>query len=135
MALQLSIAVQNGMLDSLESVVGLSPKLAIFSGSAPTTCASANPTGELARMTLPTDWLATAASGVKLILGSWVCVATGAGLPGAATSFRVYATDGTTCHMQGTCGLGTGDLSLSKTQLAYGMDVQIIGFTLIAGNT
>lgn len=45
---------------------------------------------------------------------------------------RIYASDGTTCHIQGTCGIGTGDLQLDNTSLATGQSVTITAFTLTA---
>ena len=117
MTIQLSVAVRNARLDSLETTVGLTPQLAIFSGAVPVNCAPADPAGELARMTLPADWMAAASGGSKALAGTWTTTASGAW---TALSFRIYASDGTTCHLQGTVGLGSGDLSLDNTSIAVG---------------
>ena len=85
-------------------------------------------------MTLPADYMNAAAAGTKTIKGAWTCSAAGAGLPGVALSFRIYANDGTTCHIQGTVGMGSGDLALDNTSIASGQTVTVVTFTLTDGN-
>jgi hypothetical protein len=51
-------------------------------------------------MTLPSDWMAAAAGGVKAKLGSWT--GTGAAL-GTAAHYRIK--QGATCHEQGSAGM------------------------------
>jgi hypothetical protein len=68
---------------------------------------------------------------VKAKSGSWSASASGAGV---AASFRVYDTPGTTCHMQGAVGQGSGDLSLDNTNIASGQTVTVNTFQLTAGN-
>ena len=131
MSIQLSVAVRNARLDSLETAVGLTPKLALFSGAVPVNCAAADPSGELARMTLPSDWMNGASGGTKTLLGTWSCAASGAG---TAASFRIYASDGTTCHLQGTVGLGSGDLALDNTSIAIGQTISVTALALTDGN-
>lgn len=131
MSLQLSTAVRNAMLDAIETNVGTSAKLKLFTGSVPANCASADPAGALATLSLPTDWMNNASSGSKTLLGTWSGTATGTG---TAASFRLYASDGTTCGGQGTVGLGSGDLQLDNTSIASGQTINITTFTLTAGN-
>lgn len=132
MALQLSVAVRTARLDPLETAAGASPKLRIFTGSQPVNCAAADPAGLICELTLPSDWMNDAASGQKTLLGTWS--GTGSGGGGTAASFRLKDNAGTTCHLQGTVGMGSGDLSLDNTNIADGQTVNIATFTLTDGN-
>lgn len=62
MALQLSTTVRNARLDQIESQIGTAPILTIRTGAAPANCGTANSGTVLATLTLPSDWLAAAAS-------------------------------------------------------------------------
>jgi hypothetical protein len=131
MALQKSVAVRNAELDAIEATIGTAAVVKLFTGAVPANCAAANPAGELVSMTLQSDWMGAAAAGVKAKAGTWSGTASGAG---DALSFRVYASDGTTCGMQGTCGEGSGDLSLDNNSITVGQTVTISTFSLTAGN-
>jgi len=99
MTQQYSVAVRDGRNDAIETVTGATAKLLIFSGAKPADCAAADPAGLLATLTLPADWMSNSAAGVKLKLGTWEGVGSGAG---NAASFRIKDNAGTTCHIQGT---------------------------------
>jgi hypothetical protein len=132
MAIQYSVAVNNARLDTVESTTGTTAVLKIFSGAVPANCAAADPTGTLVTITLPSDWMNNAASASKTKLGTWSGTAAAAG---TAASFRIYESTATTCHIQGTCGLGSGDLQLDNTSIANGQTVTVNTFTLNAANT
>ena len=51
-----------------------------------------------------------------------------------AASFRIYANDGTTCGLQGTCDQGSGDLSFDNKTFSAGQTVVINTLTLTDGN-
>lgn len=131
MAVQLSTTMRNNRLDQFESTVGTAARLKIFSGSVPVNCAAADPAGLLATLVLPSDWMNAASGGQKTLLGTWSVAASGSG---TAQSFRIYDSGVTTCHCQGTVGLGSGDLSLDNTSIANGQTVTIVTFTLTDGN-
>ena|ERR1022692_1054641 len=131
MAIQLSTAVRNARLDQIEATVGTSAKLKIFSGAVPANCAASDTSGLLATIICPSDWMNAAASGQKTLLGTWSVAASGSG---TALSFRIYASDGTTCGVQGTVGQGSGDLSLDNTNIASGQTVTVTTFTITDGN-
>jgi hypothetical protein len=131
MALQLSVAVRTARLEAIETTISTAPKLLIFSGAVPANCAAADPAGLLATIILPSDWMSAASAGSKALLGSWSVAASGAG---TALSFRIKDTANTTCHIQGTVGLGSGDLSLDNTAIASGQTVQVTTLTLTDGN-
>lgn len=134
MALQLSVAVRNARLDAIETAVGASAIMKIRSGAAPASCATADAGTVLATLALPSDWLAAASSGSKAKSGTWQDASADAA--GTAAHFRIYASDGTTCHLQGTVTItgGGGDLTLDNTNIAVGQQVTITGFTLTDGN-
>lgn len=134
MSLQLSTTVRNGMLDNIETTIGVSAILKIRTGSAPANCAAADTGTVLSSITLPSDWMNNASSGSKTKLGTWEQVSATA--TGTAGFFRVYDSGGTTCHMQGTVTAtgGGGDMTLDNTSINSGQDVLITGFTLTAGN-
>ena len=71
MALQYSTTVRNAQLDALETAIGASAILRIYSGAMPANCAAAATGTLLAEMNLPADWMASAASGSKAKSGTW----------------------------------------------------------------
>lgn len=131
MALQFSVAARNGRLDAIETEFGASPVLKIRTGGAPADCATADSGTVLASLTLPADAMAAASGGSKAKSGTWSATA---GADGTAGHFRLYKSDGTTCVIQGTCGIGTGDLQLDNTSIATGQTVTVTAFTLTDGN-
>lgn len=134
MALQYSVAVRNAKLDAVESTIGTSAVLKIRSGAAPANVATADSGTVLATLTLPSDWMAAASSGTKAKSGTWED--TSADASGTAAHFRIYASDGTTAHMQGTVTAtgGGGDLTVDSTSFTSGQAFSVSGFTLTAGN-
>ena len=133
MAFQFSTTARNAALDAIETAIGTSAVLKIRSGSAPADCGTADSGTVLATLNLPSDWLAAASGGSKSKSGTWED--TSADAAGTAGHFRIYATDGTTCHMQGTITAtgGGGDMTLDNTSIASGQQVTITSFTLSAG--
>lgn len=130
MAIQLSVAVRNARLDAIETTIGASAVLRMFSGAPPANVAAANSGTELATMNLPADYFANAASGQKAKSGTWQdLLANNAGTLG---HFRIYASDGTTCHLQGTITAtgGGGDMEVNNTVVAANQQIDVTTFTL-----
>ena len=134
MTLQISVAVRNAMLDTIESTVGTGAVLKIMTGAQPANCAAEDTGTVLATLTLPSDWMAVAANGTKAKSGTWEDAS--ADDTGTAAHWRIYASDGTTCHMQGTITAtgGGGDMTLITTSITSGQPITISSFTLTAGN-
>jgi len=134
MALQYSTAVRNAQLDALESTISTSAVLKIRTGAAPANVATADSGTVLATMSLPSDWLAAASSGSKAKSGTWQDASADA--TGTAAHFRIYASDGTTAHIQGTVTAtgGGGDITLDNTSIASGQVVTISTFSISAAN-
>lgn len=134
-ALQLSDAVRNARLDAIETAVGTSPILRIYdlTAGAPANCAASITGTVLAEITLPSDWMAAASGGSKAKSGTWQD--TSANATGTADFFRLFASDGTTCHLQGTAGMvGTEDLVLDNSSIASTQSVTVTTFSLTDGN-
>ena len=129
--MQYSVTVNNAKLDSIESTIGTAPSLLIFSGSAPANCAAADTGTLLATLVLPSDWMNAASSASKTLLGSWSAAASG-GSAATPTHFRIKQS--TTCHMQGTAGIGTGELQVNGT-ITSGQTVTVTAFTINSANT
>lgn len=134
MALQFSAAVRNARLDAIETAVGVSAVLKVRTGAAPADVATADSGTVLATLSLPSDWMSAAASGAKAKLGTWQD--TSADATGTAAHFRIYASDGTTAHVQGTVTAtgGGGDMTVDNTSLAAGQSFTVTGFTLTDAN-
>lgn len=134
MAIKMSVTVRNARLDAVETSIGTSAVLKIRTGSPPTNIADADSGTVLATLSLPSDWMAAASSGSKAKAGTWQDATADA--TGTAGHFRVYASDGTTQHIQGTITAtsGGGDMELDNTSITAGQTVTITTFTLTDGN-
>ena len=134
MAVKFSVAVRNARLDALETAIGTSAVLKIRSGAAPTNITDADSGTVLATLSLPSDWMDNAASGSKSKSGTWQD--TSADNTGTAAHFRLYASDGTTQHMQGsiTATGGGGDMTVDNTSFVTGQSFTVTAFTLTDGN-
>lgn len=131
MALNLSTAVRNARLDAIETAIGTSAILKIRAGAKPTACSDADTGTVLATINLASDWMSAAASGQKSMSGLPVSDNSADGT-GTAGHFRVYASDGTTCHLQGTVTVtgGGGDMEVDNTSFVTGQQFSITSFTL-----
>lgn len=135
MALQLAVSTRNARLDAIETDIGVSPILKIWTGAMPANCAAADSGTQLASPTLPSDWMAAAASGSKAMLGTWQDASADAA--GTAGYFRIYVgPGGTVCKMQGTVTAtgGGGDLTVDNAVFAAGQVFNITSFTLTDAN-
>ena len=132
MAAQFSDRIRNAWLDSNETVTGASPKLRIYTGSKPANCAASATGTLLAEITCPSDWMAAASGGTKVLAGSWTVAASADGIAGY---YRLYDSTGTYCDEQGTITAtgGGGDMTLDNTNIAAAQVVTITAKTLTAG--
>ena len=134
MTLQFSEAVRNARLDAIETTIGTSAVLKIRTGAVPANCATADAGSVLATLSLPSDYMAAASGGSKAKSGTWED--TSADATGTAAHWRLYASDGTTCHAQGTVTAtgGGGDMTVDNTSFAVGQAFTVTGFTITDGN-
>jgi hypothetical protein len=133
MAVKLAELLRNARLDVIETHIGTAPILKLRTGAAPADCAAADSGTVLCSMTLPSDYFNAAATGAITKNGVWSGTAIGGG--GTIAHFRLYVgPGGTVCKMQGTVGLGSGDLSLDNNVVADGQTITVTAFTLTDGN-
>lgn len=133
MALQYSSTIYLARLDQIETSTGVFPKLNIYSGTAPANCAAADSGTLLATLNLPSDWMNNASGTTKTLLGLWSGTAS-AGSSTAPTHFRIKDSTNTTCHIQGTAGVSSGDLQVNGS-ITNGQTVTVTSFTITAANT
>ncbi|WP_428418227.1 hypothetical protein [Methylibium sp.] len=135
MAIQLSTAVRNARLDAIETTIGTSAVMKIRTGAAPANVGTADSGTVLATLNLPSDWLAAASSGSKAKSGTWED--TSADAAGTAAHFRIYASDGTTAHLQGTVTAtgGGGDMTVDNVVFAAAQAFSVTSFALTDGNS
>jgi hypothetical protein len=132
MALQFAVSVRNARLDAIETDSGTAAILKIRTGAPPASCATADSGTVLATLTLPSDWMAAAASGAKSMSGSWAD--SSADAAGTAGHFRIYKSDGTTCQMQGTVAASSADMIVDNVVFAAGQAFSVTSFTITDGN-
>lgn len=126
MTYQYGVTLRNNQVAAIQTTVGASGTLKVFSGAEPANCAAADPAGLLATITLPATFL-TSSGGVTTLAGTWSVAASATG---TAQSFRMY--DGSSvCHVQGNV---TTDLVLNNTSITTGQTVTVTQFSVTAGN-
>lgn len=132
MTLQYSAAVANAKLDAIETTIGVSAVLKIRTGAVPANVATADAGTVVASLTLPSDWMAAASAFAKAKSGTWQD--TSADASGTAAHFRIYASDGTTKHIQGTVGTSASDMIVDSVSFTAGQSFTINTFTITSGN-
>ena len=132
MALKMSAAVRNAMLDAVTAQVGTTAKLRVYSGTRPANVA-ASITGTLLAELACNATFAPAASGGVLTLNSITSDAS-ADATGTATHFRLWNSAGSTAMVDGDVGTSGSDLNLNTVSLVSGAAVAVTSFTVTAGN-
>lgn len=134
MTVQFSVAVRNAQLDAIETAIGASAVVKIRTGPAPADCAAADTGTALWTEALAADWAGAASAGGK----NWnnlpiVGTVDADGTPG---HYRIYASDGVTCHEQGTVTItgGGGDMTVDSVTWTTGQEFRITGKSQTAGN-
>lgn len=136
MTIQYRAATRNAKLDAIESNAGNSVAMRIYTGAQPANCATANSGTLLVTINLPADYFNPASAGAMTKNGTWSGTASG-GSGATPGHFRLYASqatmDETTCFMQGSAAIGSGDLNMDGT-ITSGQTVTISTFTITDGN-
>jgi hypothetical protein len=121
MAFQLGQALVNTRAGAIVTVAA-GGEIRLYSQAKPASCASAEPGTAIATGTLPSPALANT-NGSIVKAGTWTITGTSDASTGTdAASFRLYASDGTTCIMQGevTNTSGAGPLKMNNVNIADG---------------
>jgi hypothetical protein len=134
MTIQLSIVVRDARLDAIETAIGVSPKLRMWSGAMPANCPAASTGVKLVETVLASDWAANAANGNKSFNNTPISC-TGLAL-GSAGYFRIVDSTGATVHMQGTISEagGGGDMIVDDINVSTGETINVTSFTMTDGN-
>ena len=130
--MQYSTTLRNNQLNQVEATAGASPKLRMYSGSAPANCAAAATGTLIAEMNLPADWMNAAASGTVDKAGTWQDLS--ADDAGTLGYFRIWDTAVANCHIQGTISMVSGDMIVDNTNVALGQSITVNTFSISAGN-
>lgn len=127
MALSFNNEIKNDQLDAIGDAFG-GGVIEIYEGTVPANASATHSGTLLAEVDLPATAFAAASGGSMA----------GAGLPwsdpdainasGTASFFRMFSSDRSKV-IQGTCGVGTGDLQLDTVNLIQGGTFQITGAT------
>lgn len=133
MAIQLSTTVRNARLDAIETAIGVSAVVKIRTGAPPANCAASDSGTVLATFSLASDYMGAASSGSKAFSSTPISV--NASATGTAEHYRVYASDGTTCHMQGTVDTSGADMTIANTSVNSGQEVKISSWTITDANS
>jgi hypothetical protein len=129
MTIDWSVALRNARLDAIETAIGVSARLRVYSGAKPANCAAALAGNTLlVDYVLASDWAGDAVAGVKTLSG--LPISANGAAAGNASFYRFYASDGTTCHEQGdvTVTGGGGDMTINNISIGIGQVVRIIAF-------
>lgn len=134
MATKLSVAVRNARLDAIEATIGVAAILKIRTGAAPAACADADTGTVLATVNLPSDWMAAAFDGSKAMSGTWAD--NSADNSGTPAHYRIYASDGVTCHLQGSVTLtgGGGDMEVDSVSFTAGQQFSVTSYSWTDAN-
>lgn len=138
MANQMSVAVRNAILNAIATTIGGTPHIEVWSGSVPATCATASSGTKLAKWDLvgaAGAWNDAAASGsMNFVAAASLPLSTTGLAGGTAGYYRVFASDDSTCHDQGTVTVtgGGGDATIDNVTISASQTVQITGFTKTA---
>jgi len=125
MTITTSASVKNGRLDAITTAWGATPKLRLYSGTAPADANAALSGNTLLAEVTPTP--ASASGGTKDMLGG--AKSTTGAATGTATFYRAYNSGGTTCHEQGTVGTSGTDLIIDNTSINSGQTVNFNTWT------
>jgi hypothetical protein len=134
MTIQLSVAARNARLSAIPTTIGTSAKLEIYTGSVPANCAASTTGTKLAEYDLASSYFNAPSAGAMVLSSLPITIAAVGN--GVAGYFRLFASDGVTCGMQGTCTLtgSGGDLTFDNTNFVTSQNVNITGFTVTDGN-
>lgn len=136
MALQFSVALRNAMLDSMETTIGVSAKLQLWSGTVPANCAATATGTKLAEYTMASDWAAAASGGTKGFTPGNLPLTTTAIVGGTIGYYRITDSAGasTSCHEQGTVTAtgGGGDLTVDNPTVTTSQTINVTSFTKTA---
>jgi hypothetical protein len=131
MALKLSVAARNAILDTITTSVGSAGLCRIYSGTRPASVATALAGNTLlAELTLGSPLAPSASSGVLTL--NAITQDSAADATGTASFFRIFRSDGTTAVIDGDVAVSGSDMNMNTVSIVTGGPVQITSFTITA---
>lgn len=129
MALQFDATVRNTWASDLNTDIGASAKIEIFTGTPPANCAAASTGTLLGTLTGNAGGFGSASGGVLT-----ANAITGANASGTGTAgyFRIFDSTGATCKVQGTVGTSGTDMIITNTAINSGDPLTCSSLTLTA---
>ena len=131
MAIQYSLTHRNNAMTQLNTDIGASAVIKVFTGSAPANCGTADTGTLLVTFAGNAGGFGTVAS--QVLTASAVASATASG-NGTAGYFRIYPSAATTTNavVQGTCGTSGADMILTNTSITSGQTCNFTSLTVTA---
>jgi hypothetical protein len=131
MTIQLSVAVRNAMLNAIETAIGMTAVIKMRSGAAPANNAAADSGTVISTITCAADYMGDSTAGVKSF-SNVPLTDNAADAAGTIGHYRVYSSDGTTCHMQGTVTLtgAGGDMTVDNNVVQTGQQFSITSWAM-----
>jgi len=132
MSTNLKDSIRTTMVGAISTSIGATSRIKIYTGSAPSKTAS--PTGTLLSTLTPSATFGTSATGV--LTANAITNDTNAAASGTPGYYRIIdgtTDDGTHTQVQGSCGVGSGDINFSST-IAAGGTVSITSLAYTDGN-
>lgn len=128
MAIQYSTTHRSNAMTQLNTDIGASCSIKIWTGAIPANCATADSGTNIATFTGNAGGFGTVLTGV--LTASAVASTVGINGGGTAVHFRIY--NGANCIVQGTCGLAAADMILTNTSIANGQTCNFTSMTITA---
>lgn len=128
MAIQYSTTHRSNAMTQLNTDIGASCSIKIWTGALPANCAAADSGTNIATFTGNAGGFGTVLTGV--LTASAVASTVGINGGGTAVHFRIY--NGANCIVQGTCGLAAADMILTNTSIANGQTCNFTSMTITA---
>jgi hypothetical protein len=128
MALKYSATIIGDRLTTLNTDIGTSAKLRIYSGTRPANVAAAITGTLLAELICNASAFGTVGSGA-LTAGA-ISNDVSADNTGTATHFRLFKSDGTTACVDGDVGTSGADLNLTSVSFTAGQTVGVSSFVI-----
>ena len=131
MTIQYSTTHRTNAMTQLNTDIGASAVIKLFTGTQPATCATADSGTVLVTFAGNAGGFGTVATGV--LTASDIANATAAGT-GTAGYFRIYPTSATTTNavVQGSCGTSAADMILTNTSINTGQTCTVSSITVTA---
>jgi hypothetical protein len=128
MAVRLAQALATTLADAVDSYLGASGTIKIYTGTQPATADSTATGTLLATFTLGSPGFGSAVNGVITLSGTPLTVA--ASNTGTAGWFRMWKADGTTAVLDGSVGTSGAQINLNTTSITSGVNVSITSGTI-----